>query len=51
MPLLDHVQELVAKLESQGIQPSTEDESDEDDENGGWEDVGDSEDDDDVEMS
>jgi len=48
-PLLEHVKELIAKLDSLGIQPSPDDEGD--DENGDeWEDVG-SGDDEDVEMS
>ena len=51
MPLLEHVKELIAKLESQGIQPSPEDEGEEGDgDEDGWEDA-DGEDDEDVEMS
>ncbi|GJE88637.1 TPR-like protein [Phanerochaete sordida] len=45
-PLLEHVHELIGKLAAQGVQPSPEDDGDEDDE-GGWED----EDDADVEMA
>lgn len=51
MPLLEHTKELLSKLESQGIQPSPEDE----DEGGGaseeWEDAGSGDDEEDVEMS
>ena len=49
-PLLEHVRELIAKLEALGIQPSPEKEGS--DEEGGWEDVEGSDDEDgDVEMS
>ncbi|KAH9838479.1 uncharacterized protein C8Q71DRAFT_832634 [Rhodofomes roseus] len=49
-PLLEHVHELIGKLEALGIQPSPEDGDDED--ANGWEDVEGSEDsDEDVEMS
>ncbi|EIW57553.1 uncharacterized protein TRAVEDRAFT_169445 [Trametes versicolor FP-101664 SS1] len=49
-PLLEHVGELIAKLEALGIQPSPEEEDR--DEEGGWEDVEGSDDEDgDVEMS
>lgn len=50
-PLLDHVKELIAKLESQGVQPSPEDDGDDGEEDGGWEDVEGSGEDEDVEMS
>nr|VWO96198.1 Myo-inositol-2-dehydrogenase [Ganoderma boninense] len=46
-PLLEHTQELIAKLESFGIHPSPDNEGDEEE---GWEDV-DGSDDEDVEMS
>ncbi|EKM58296.1 uncharacterized protein PHACADRAFT_26810 [Phanerochaete carnosa HHB-10118-sp] len=51
-PLLEHAKELIAKLESQGVQPSPEGGGDEDDEDGegGWENV-DGDEDEDVEMS
>jgi len=47
-PILEHVNELIESLEAKGIKPTSDDEQDE----GGWEDVeGDSEDGDgDVEM-
>ncbi|KAI0671745.1 hypothetical protein C8Q78DRAFT_1189558 [Trametes maxima] len=49
-PLLEHVRELISKLEALGIQPSPDKEGS--DEEGGWEDVEGSDDDDgDVEMS
>ncbi|KAI0649106.1 hypothetical protein C8Q79DRAFT_1109415 [Trametes meyenii] len=48
-PLLEHVRELISKLEALGIQPSPDKEGS--DEEGGWEDVeGSDDDDDDVEM-
>ena len=49
-PLLGHTHELIAKLESLGIQPSPEKDGDEEEEEG-WEDVEGSDDDGDVEMS
>lgn len=49
VPLLDHANELVAKLASQGVQPSPEDEDDDGASEGGWEDAEGS--DEDVEMS
>ncbi|KAI0359859.1 TPR-like protein [Trametes cingulata] len=49
-PLLEHVRELIAKLEALGIQPSPDKEGS--DEEGGWEDIEGSDDEDgDVEMS
>ncbi|RPD60083.1 TPR-like protein [Lentinus tigrinus ALCF2SS1-7] len=48
-PLLEHVRELIAKLELLGIHPSPEGEGDDDGD--GWEDVEDSDDDGDVEMA
>lgn len=45
--MLDHVKELVGKLEAAGIKPSEDDGGEE----GGWEDVQDSDEDEDVEMS
>ena len=47
--MLDHVRELIAKLESLGIHPSPEGEGEEDGD--GWEDVDDSDDNGDVEMA
>lgn len=50
LPLLEHVNELIGKLEELGVKPSPEEEGQE--EGGGeWEDVEDSDDDGDVEMS
>ena len=50
--MLEHIRELITKLESLGIQPSPEkDEDDEEEEEEGWEDVEGSDDDGDVEMS
>ncbi len=49
VPLLDHVRELISKLESLGVHPSPEDG---DEEGEGWEDVeGSDEEDGDVDMS
>ena len=49
-PLLDHAKELIAKLESLGIQPSPDDAEDEDD-GEGWEDVDSDNDGADMDMS
>ncbi|TCD69341.1 hypothetical protein EIP91_007897 [Steccherinum ochraceum] len=48
-PMLDHVKELVGKLEEVGVKPSADEDGG--DGEGGWEDVQDSDEDDDVEMS
>ncbi|TBU48851.1 TPR-like protein [Dichomitus squalens] len=50
VPLLEHTRELIAKLESLGIQPSPEIDGDDEDEEG-WDDVEGSDGDGDVEMS
>ena len=49
LSLLEHVRELIAKLEALGIQPSPEEEGNAGED--GWEDIEGSDDDGDVEMS
>ena len=50
--MLEHAQELISKLDSQGIQPSQEDDVEDGDDNGDeWEDVDSAAEDGDVEMS
>ena len=48
-PIYEHVLELIAKLESQGIQPSPDDEEDENE--GGWDGLESDDEDGDVEMT
>ena len=51
-PLLEHVRELIAKLEALGIKPSPDDDDDgAGEDEAGWEDVDESDEDEDVEMS
>lgn len=49
LPLLEHVSELIEKLEELGVKASPEEEGQE--EGGDWEDMEDSDDDEDIEMS